>query len=177
MISFFKGKHVEDTWYLHALAVLWSTLSLGAIAALLGIYDGTPIFKWHGVTLNAVVAVLAVILKGLLAFAISDAIGHSKWIWFSRQQRPLQDLALIDNASRGPLGSLQLLYKSVARSAISLGAIVMILSVAIDPFIQLAIGTTDTVIYKDDSSTHISYAKRYTAGSFTPLVTDLGRLT
>ncbi|KAL8685577.1 MAG: hypothetical protein Q9224_005763 [Gallowayella concinna] len=172
MISPSQGKHVEDTWYLSALAVLGSTLALGAIATLLSIYNGTPIFKWHGVTLNAIVAVLAVTLKGLLAFAISDAIGQSKWIWFSRQQRPLQDLALIDSASRGPLGSLQLLYRSVARSPISIGAIVVVLSVAIDPFIQLAVGTTDTVMYKNDSSTEISYAKKYSRGYFTPLVSD-----
>ncbi|KAL8916282.1 MAG: hypothetical protein Q9172_006372 [Xanthocarpia lactea] len=173
MRSPFEGKHVEDTWSLHALALFGSTISLAAIATLLGIYDGTPVFKWHGVTLNAAIAVLAVILKGLLAFAVSEAIGQSKWIWFSRHERPLQDQALIDNASRGPLGSLQILYNPVARSFIGLGAIVVILSVAIDPFLQLAVRTTDTIVYKNDSSTQIAYANKYDQGYFTPLFTEL----
>ncbi|KAL8646157.1 MAG: hypothetical protein Q9226_006990 [Calogaya cf. arnoldii] len=50
---------------------------------------------------------------------------------------------------------------------------VVILSVAIAPFVQLAVGTTDTVFYKNDSSTQISYAKRYSKGYFTAVLSEL----
>ena len=125
---------VEDTWFLQTLAIVLSILSIGAY------YDNKSIFDWNGVTLNAVVAVLAAITKALLEFAISDCLGQSKWIWFSWQQRPLKDLDLIESASRGPLGSLKLLQRPMGRSFINLGTIVIILTVAIDPFVHLNFG-------------------------------------
>ncbi|KAL8777721.1 MAG: hypothetical protein Q9213_007736 [Squamulea squamosa] len=141
-----KGKHNEDTWRLQTLAVVGSTLSIGAIAVLLAHYDTKPIFDWNAVTLNAIVAVFSAVSKALLAFALSDCIGQSKRIWFSWQERHLKDLDSIDNASRGPLGSLKLMGQPMARSFISFGAVVVILSVAIDPFVQLTVGKQNKII-------------------------------
>lgn len=89
MLFISKHKQVEDTWLLQTLAIIFSILSIGAIAALLAHYDNKSIFDWNGVTLNAVVAVFAALTKALLAFAISDCLGQSKWIWFSWQQKAI----------------------------------------------------------------------------------------
>ncbi|KAL8731674.1 MAG: hypothetical protein Q9166_003253 [cf. Caloplaca sp. 2 TL-2023] len=56
----------------------------------------------------------------------------------------------------------------MARSFISFGAGVVILSVAIDPFVQLTVGKRYALIYETDQSTHIVYAKRYSKGNFAP---------
>lgn len=54
----------------------------------------------------------------------------------------------------------------MARSFISFGAILVILSVPMDSFVQLAVGKTNAIVYKNDSSAQISYAKRYSKGNF-----------
>lgn len=128
-------------------------------------FNHTSIVEWNGISLNAVFALIATVLKGLIAFTISDCLGQAKWIWLS-QQRSLNDFALIDQSSRGPLGSLKMLCQPISRSFISFGAILIILSVFMDSFVQLAVGKTNAMIYQNDSSARIPYATRYSRGSF-----------
>lgn len=157
---------LEDTWLLQGLSVLGSILLTSVLVALLARFDNTLILEWNGISLNAAVALIATILKGLVAFTVSDCLGQAKWIWLSWQQRPLSHFALIDQGSRGPLGSLKMLWQPVGRSFMSFGAILIILSVSMDSFVQLAVGKTSAMIYKNDSSTQISYARRYSKGNF-----------
>lgn len=158
---------LKDTWLLQSLAVVGSMILTGVLVALFACFNNTPILEWKGISLNAAVALIATILKGLIAFTVSDCLGQAKWIWLSWQQRPLNDFAFIDQGSRGPLGSMKilLLWQPVARSFISFGAIVIILSVFMDSFVQLAVGKTNAMVYKNDSSAQISYARRYSKGS------------
>ncbi|KAF5503032.1 hypothetical protein CGCF413_v005852 [Colletotrichum fructicola] len=69
-------------------------------------------------------------------------LGQLKWEWFS-QPRRLADVVLFDDASRGPWGSLMLLVKQTFRLehsyVASIGAIITIAALAIDPFSQAMI--------------------------------------
>ena len=162
----YLGDILEDTWLLQGLSVLGSIVLTGVLVVLLARFDHTPILEWNGISLNAVVALTATMLKGLIALTLSDCLGQAKWIWFSWHRRSLSDFAIIDQGSRGPFGSLKLLRKSIARSFIGFGAILIILSVSMDSFVQLAVGKTNALIYKNDSLAQISYAKRYSKGTF-----------
>ena len=165
--SRYHATNVKDTWLLQALSIIGSSLSIGVIAILLAHYNSQPSFDWNGVTLNAIVSVLTTLAKALLAFTVSDCLGQAKWIWFSWHGRPVAYLNMIDGGSRGPLGSLMMLFNGqVARSFLSFGAILVIISVAIDPFTQLTVGKQSQVLYEDDASAQISYAKRYSKGTF-----------
>lgn len=145
----------------HILAISGSALSMSAIGILLARFNNRPIFDWNGVTLNAIIAVFSAMSKAMLAYTLSQCLGQAKWIWFSSRSRPLNDIDLIDNASRGPLGSFQILTHSVVRSFISMGVIIVILSTAIDPFIQLTIGQKDEVTFENSSNVQIAYANRF----------------
>ncbi|KAJ0423352.1 hypothetical protein BJY00DRAFT_310477 [Aspergillus carlsbadensis] len=48
----------------------------------------------------------------------------------------LRDMQLFDDASRGPLGSLLILFRYKSWSLVSLGALITVLSLAFDPFMQ-----------------------------------------
>lgn len=89
-----------DTWYWEILSVIFSLLFTVAIVATLGYYNGRsePSLP-KGVTLNAMVSVLATGTKSYLIFVTSQSIGQLKWIWFRRRHR-LIDLQTFDNASR-----------------------------------------------------------------------------
>ncbi|KAE8153352.1 hypothetical protein BDV25DRAFT_136958 [Aspergillus avenaceus] len=89
-----------------------------------------------GLTLNATVSVLATGSKALLITAIAGCIGQMKWIWFSKGKRSLEDFQYLENASRGPLGSIIVLVKHRPKSYICIGAAVYVLAVAFDPFMQ-----------------------------------------
>lgn len=158
---------MDDKWLLHILAILGSGLSIVAIGILLAHYNNQPIFDWKGVTLNAIIAVFSAMSKAMLAFTLSECLGQAKWIWFSWQQRPLSDIDLIDAGSRGPLGSFGILGQPFACSFISMGAIIVILSAAIDPFVQLTVGKRYVLKFEDNLNVQIAYAERYSKGFFT----------
>ena len=146
----------NDSWLWQILAILGSALSMIAIGMLLIHFNNRPIFGWNGLTLNAIIAIFSVISKSMLAYTLSECLGQAKWIWISSQQRPLNDINVIDSGSRGPLGSFKILTQPMIRSFISVGAIVVILSVVIDPFVQLTIGKADSVNFDKNSNVQIA---------------------
>lgn len=98
-------------WAVQVLALVGAGLCLLSMSILLVKFNHQPIFSWHGVTLNALVSVLSTASKGGLLLTVEEATGQWKWILFTRQPRPLVDFDRIDEASRGPLGSLTLIWR------------------------------------------------------------------
>lgn len=123
-------------WIPELLALLFSAACLVTIGVLLVLYHGHPVHSFpKGITLNAVVAGLTAAYEAALLYAVSSAIGQSKWNIFSAQPRRLRDFERIDEASKGALGALGALI-SIPWSITSLGAIITILGFLIDPFAQ-----------------------------------------
>jgi hypothetical protein len=117
------------------------------------------------ITLNFVVAVLGTTSKATIAVVLSSAISQMKWNWFALQHRELGDFALYDEASRGPLGSLQLLWRTRFKRLTSIGAAMMVLTVVFDPFIQLLINYPEVAIQTPmDNSTTLSSTYGYEGG-------------
>jgi hypothetical protein len=73
-------------------------------------YDNQPLPSWPSqITLNTVVALLSTISRAALLEPVIQSVSQYKWIWFQKK-RPLKDYAAWDEASRGPLGSLALVF-------------------------------------------------------------------
>lgn len=161
LVSHPMESRINDSWLWQILALLGSALSMIAIGILLIHFNHRPIFDWNGLTLNAIIAIFSVMFKSMLAYTLSECLGQAKWIWISSQQRSLNDIDLIDSGSRGPFGSFKILTKPVARSFISVGAIVVVLSVVTDPFVQLTVGKEDSLKFENSSDVQIAYAKRH----------------
>ena len=98
-------------WFGEASLMVLCFASLFAIVAMLRVYDERPIFDWNGVTLNAVVAVLSVIMKASLTSVLGACLGQWKWITFSRNRGPVIDFENIDHASHGSLGFFSVLLR------------------------------------------------------------------
>ena len=75
---------------------------------------------------------------------IAQVISQAKWTWYTgTQARLLQTFQDFDSGSRGTLGSLFLIPKVIRHSPIAaLGALVMVVSLAVGPFVQQAIKFT-----------------------------------
>lgn len=128
---------ILDTWVPEIIAIVLSTTCLIAIAIVLRIFTGkvAPTLP-YGITLNAVTATLATASRSMLIYTVAAAISQLKWCWYQKKRR-LQDLQIFDDASRGPWGSITLLFSQRATSMASLGALVTVLALAFDPFVQL----------------------------------------
>ncbi|KAJ5605695.1 hypothetical protein N7510_008476 [Penicillium lagena] len=127
----------DDTWLLECLAMTFSVASFMAIIIILRICDQKPSPNLsYGLTLNTIVSLLAAASRSSLLFVVAAAVGQLKWIWFQRRERPVSDMQAFDDATRGPMGSLILLLQHQGLSLASLGAIVTIFAVALDPFVQ-----------------------------------------
>ncbi|KAI0534816.1 hypothetical protein GGR58DRAFT_504911 [Xylaria digitata] len=127
-------------WLTEIAALTASTLLILSLIIVLTVYDGKTVFSWHGVTLNAIVSILATSSKASMLLAVEELISQWKWILF-HTPRTLWDFERIDSASRGPLGSLAVMWCCKKMSPLHIGAWVVLLSLAIDPFSQQLVQT------------------------------------
>lgn len=126
-----------NTWLAEILALTFSASCLVAIIIVLKVYERKSIPQIpFGLTLNAIISILATGSKSSLLLAVAGAISQLKWCWFTSKSRDLGDIQEFDDASRGPWGSLTLLFSAHFRSLASLGALITLLTLAYDPFVQ-----------------------------------------
>ncbi|KAF2174932.1 hypothetical protein K469DRAFT_685136 [Zopfia rhizophila CBS 207.26] len=154
---------VKDSWFPEVQAIFTAWLALVMVFFLLGYYFNKAPFTWHGLSLNTWVSIFSTIMKSLLLFTISGCLSQWKYISFSERRRKLIDFDLYDGASRGPNGSVALLWSMQFKSLASIGAVITILSLGLDPFVQQVIALGE--ISRPDSSTAIARVIRYAEGT------------
>ena len=127
----------KDSWLLEAVSMLTSLVCQGAIIAILSTMQNKPLANWTApISLNTTIAILTTASKSLLLLAVAECISQSKWNHF-RKPRQVLDFDIFDNASRGPLGAVQILTKSWTLATLaSVGATITLLSLTLDPFAQ-----------------------------------------
>jgi len=102
-------------WLIEIGGWLVSAGFMGAIIGVLKRFEGEPVpqLKWH-FTLNALVSLLATLMKASLLIPVAESIGQLKWLWFDRQ-KDLDDIQTFDSASRGLRGAICLLWTTRVR--------------------------------------------------------------
>ncbi|OBT83439.1 hypothetical protein VE02_07869 [Pseudogymnoascus sp. 03VT05] len=142
-------------WAQEYAAVLGSFASFIAMVALLAAFDGKVVGTWNGVTLNAVVSILSLIMRASLAYVLAKCLAQWKWVLFAREARPLIDFDRIDAVTRGPLGSLRVLArtKGPCRDTAAIG---------IDPFTQQLIQFRSGLFSEPSHAARIARSSRYT---------------
>ncbi|KAK3064891.1 hypothetical protein LTS18_002966 [Coniosporium uncinatum] len=142
-----------SSWWFEFASWYLSALCLAAVLVILVKYDHKPVpFLPFGITINAIISVLSGVVKSALLVPIAEAIGQLKWNWFRGTSRDLADFEVIDEASRGPWGSLVLLLRTRLRSMACLGAAITVLIIALDPFFQQIVIISTRVVALDDGS-------------------------
>jgi hypothetical protein len=112
----------SNSWWLAEIsAVIIAFASLASVIGDLKAYPHTIAVSdiGHGITLNGLIATLSTIVRIALLVIISSGLSQCKWIWFSSKgkvwrrsyrRRKLKDTEMFDDASRGAIGSLRLLW-------------------------------------------------------------------
>ena len=129
------------TWWLEIFAAVFSLSCVTVNAAVLSAIDGRPYRTFHmksiDITPNTFISIVSTFSKSSLLLAVSEGVGQLKWVFFQRHPHYLVDLQTFDNASRGPLGSLVLLWRIRCKATgASVGALLVILALAIEPLTQ-----------------------------------------
>lgn len=132
-------------WFLEILNSFLLLIAVSAIVATLYIHDGQPLPQWpFDITINAMLSIYAVVLKASMAFILTSCIGQSQWRWFNTSSRSLQDLVLFHDAGQGPWGSISWLWAyRLGQPVAALGAVIAIVGMAVDPFVQQLIHPVD----------------------------------
>jgi len=112
-----------DSWLWEIMAAFLSVASLLALAFMLGYINERPQTSWEfRLTPNTVISLLSTTARSSVLVVISGVIGQEKWLWFGlgrikeyRKGTRLIDLQTFDDASRGPLGSVGLIYLTKMR--------------------------------------------------------------
>lgn len=100
----------EFGWILLALALFI------ALIVVLRVYDNKGLPDWPmGLTLNTLVAFLATMCRSIIIIPIGEGLSQLKWNWFVAKKRPIKDLYIFDQASRGPWGSIRLICRMKGR--------------------------------------------------------------
>ncbi|KAH6854330.1 hypothetical protein B0I37DRAFT_300993 [Chaetomium sp. MPI-CAGE-AT-0009] len=144
------------------------TTSLACMAAIVAILVTTkdqPLDDWDFYFgIPATLAFLGLIAKSTAAIGVGSCISQYKWLYFKRKPRKLTDLDLLEEASRGPLGSLILLARRPMGLA-SIGAIVTLLAMALEVFVQQMVQMNPRDVSYDDGTAVLGLAHTYNGGT------------
>ena len=146
-----------EPWVWEIAGAVVGLLCITAMAAILASVDGKPVESCTATSIspNFLISVFSTIGKSAFLLPISECLSQLKWILFKNNMSGLYYLEICDRASRGTLGSLQLLrHFKFKRWLSALGAILMILAFAVDPFTQLVLSVdTRSAISGNDTAT------------------------
>jgi hypothetical protein len=113
-----------------------------------------------------------------MLMVIGEGLGQLKWNHFENRPRRLMEFELFDTASRGPWGSATLLYHVNIRAwAASAGALLTILALAMDPFVQQVIYYDSRLVDVNNSTSTIQAARIYDMDSAWETSTDASSYT
>ena len=135
-------KRAIALWWQEVIAALLVCAAVIASYATVAPYQNEPLPAWpRYITLGALLSTYSVILRLAATFLLAEGLAGLKWRWFNQSDgAPLRDLELHDKATRGPIGSLQLLWRLPwPRTWQWVGCVLMVVALAIGPLTQLVL--------------------------------------
>lgn len=115
-----RGPRRRRLYFLRAWLpeIFWCVTGIACIVVLVTVlqyYDNKPLPNWPlGLTLNTVVAFISTFCRTSFVVPVVQSLSQYKWNWY-KSPRPLKDFKIFDEASRGPWGSLKLLFATRGR--------------------------------------------------------------
>ncbi|KAI9150506.1 hypothetical protein HJFPF1_10274 [Paramyrothecium foliicola] len=125
-------------WAWEILCLFVGVVCMAAVLITLASIDGKALSAWSlPIQPNSMISVFMAVAKSALLVPVAECISQSKWVQFHTSKLPLNRFQWLDEASRGPWGSFQLLlrFKQCGRIAI-FASILTICVLALDPFVQ-----------------------------------------
>jgi hypothetical protein len=104
---------VEWRWEL--ITWILGTVAIAVNLVLLCYFKDKSLAYWHSkIQISSIVASLSQVAQSSLMVSVGSCIGQFKWSLFSKTS-PVAEVERFDDASRGPQGSLKLLFHTVLK--------------------------------------------------------------
>lgn len=159
-------KKAARGWWLWEIG--GAALSIGCMIAILVIIPylhNQPLENWRlMIAPNTMISTLITISKTSMLLSVAAGMGQLKWQHFHRHTRPISELDIYDEASRGPWGALVFMFISPFhwRDMVAiLGAFVMLSSLTMEPLAQQLLSFQTRYIVQHDNNTWISTVTTY----------------
>ncbi|KAH6689082.1 hypothetical protein F5X68DRAFT_275074 [Plectosphaerella plurivora] len=136
-------------YFWEVLGLVLSAAAIVSICIVVGYFDEKPPPVWStniniptretqsvSLTINSLLAILATLGSTCAMIPVTKGLGQLKYVWFIQQDRKLADLEMFDSASRGVLGSAQLVWKLRLKHLAVFGGLASLLVLAYGPFVQ-----------------------------------------
>ncbi|RAQ99693.1 hypothetical protein DDE82_007996 [Stemphylium lycopersici] len=147
--------HLRD-WVWEITAAVFSLTCLVAIIIVLRTHQEKSLASWHfvyDITLNTLVALLSTLSRTALIVPVASCISQLKWIHLVSSPRPLRELQIFDDASRGPWGSLELIWRLHFRTKLATwGALITIVSLTMGPLSQQLLSYPSRLTFRESGA-------------------------
>ncbi|KAI3319376.1 hypothetical protein HD806DRAFT_291932 [Xylariaceae sp. AK1471] len=150
------------SWTLELITLTLSVLFIAAQVALLVWVRDKPYYEtWKfRLSINTVLAILTTACKTAQLHAVGEAIGQVKWVDFKTAPRRLSKFEIYDSTSRGPQGAVQFVLR-VRWGLATVGAFVVLLALAADPFTQQVIHLEPRNVTTPDDTAIFGFTHKY----------------
>lgn len=154
--------HAIRSWKLEWLNCVLIIVAIFAIFATLYPHDGQRVPDWpFSITINALLSIYSLWYKASVLFVTVSALGQLQWSWYS-SERPLIDIMRYSDAGSGPWGSFRLLIANKLKHPLAaFGAVIIITTIAVDPFTQQLISPIDCSYALDSDEATLPATTRF----------------
>jgi hypothetical protein len=161
-----------------------SLFSLGCFAAVVGVLavnEHKSLTGWtfvFGISLNTLIAILSTLSRTALMVPVASCISQLKWIHLVSASRPLCDVQVFDDASRGPWGAFELIWRLHVRTKLATwGSIITIMTLAMGPFAQQLLSYPSRDVLASDAIFYTSHIYDSAYGESRQLRAASGRIS
>lgn len=125
-------------WLWEFCSIVLGLVCMGAVLTILIWADGKALADWKSsIQPNSLISIFITIAKGSVLVAVASCVSQAKWAHFVRESQPLMDFQRFDDASRGPIGSLLLLFGVPRKDwCVSVAALITMTALSLDPLAQ-----------------------------------------
>ena len=136
---------------------------MASVIIILSVTQNKPLSHWKfPIQPNSLVSVFSTLSNFAMLLGVSEGISQLKWIYFQERRHRLFDLQVFDEASRGPLGSFRLLWMLKLHAVVaSVGAIITIVALAMDPFTQQVLAFPALTVNATNATAALPIARAY----------------
>ncbi|RYO72081.1 hypothetical protein AA0113_g1648 [Alternaria arborescens] len=151
------SQNVFKRWLFEIICWLVSAACIGVVFGIYKSISGKEMAQSE--RLLTIASLPGKVASASLIVPTSEALGQLKWHWF-HQSKAMWDFEVFDKASRGAWGATLLLFRTKGRSLAALGALLIVLLLAIDTFFQQVVTYPDQWTLQKSSSS-IPIVKKY----------------
>ncbi|KAI0401713.1 hypothetical protein F4802DRAFT_420117 [Xylaria palmicola] len=150
------------SWTLELITLSLSVIFFAAQVALLAWVMNKPYYRvWSApLSLNTVIAILTTACRASQLHAVGEAIGQMKWVNFKTSPHHLRQFESYDATTRGPRGAVEFILQ-IKWGLATVGAFVVVLALATDPFTQQVIQLEAENVTTLDGKAVLGFAQGY----------------